>query len=150
MAPARMGSARRSPGPRPPARSGEAATAQRTSPSDTPPPRQTAPRFSASRAKPRRESSATVRRTRSTTDEVWAGEWPIKAAPPTIRRLIGPYDLGLRPPLGSAARRELAGPLPIFIAGARRFQPGAHMTADGHFKVPTPVNGPVRASGPGG
>src|SRR5260370_3457490 len=27
--------------------------------------------------------------------------------------------------------------------------PGAHMTADGHFKVPTPVNEPTRAYAPG-
>src|SRR5712664_1245659 len=37
----------------------------------------------------------------------------------------------------------------IIGAGAARFTPGDLMTADGHFKVPTPVNEPVRAYAPG-
>src|SRR5258706_6386766 len=97
MSPARGASARLMTRSCARARSGEAATAHRTSDLDTAPPMHKVATRSGPSAKPRRDRSATVRRTRSDVDDVWAGECRITAAPPRVRWLLCRYDPGLRP-----------------------------------------------------
>src|SRR5206468_7371751 len=100
------------------------------------PPTHSSPRRAGVTAYPRRPSSATVWWTRSDVVVVWGAGNRATAAPPGSTDAVN----------GNTDRGYV---VLIVSCNAGPSNQESSMTADGHFRVPTPVNEPVRAYAPG-